>query len=86
MTDHIEQLGCQLLDESAGVRVLFGERSVLFVIEPQDLARVQSHDECLHFCEKQYGAQYATYAAALTGMTPEQFVLYEGGRRQFWDR
>jgi hypothetical protein len=56
------------------------------VVGPAELAHVQSHDECLHYCERAYGAQYRTYAAALVGMSDEEFVRYEDGRRRFWER
>jgi hypothetical protein len=56
------------------------------VVGPGELAHPQSHDECLHYCEREFGAQYRTYAAALLGMSDEEFARYEDGRRWLWDR
>ena len=56
------------------------------VVGPEELAHVQSDDECLHYCEREYGPDYAKYAAALVAMTAEEFARYEDGRNQFWDR
>jgi hypothetical protein len=56
------------------------------VVGPEEIAHVQSDDECLHYCEREYGPQYAKYAAALLAMSAEEFARYEEGRNQFWDR
>ena len=37
-------------------------------------------------CQKEFGKDYAIYAAALTGMSLEEFAKYERGRRAFCDR
>jgi hypothetical protein len=55
-------------------------------IGPADLHHPQSHDQCWTYCEKEFGANYLKYAAALTGMSPEEFKEYEAGRRAFFER
>ncbi len=55
-------------------------------LEQEDLTHPQSHDECWFYCEKVLGADYARHAAALTGMSLEEFARYQAGRRAFWDR
>ncbi len=56
------------------------------VVGEEELDHPQANDECLHYCEREYGAEYIKYAAALTGMTPDEFAAYEERRRAFWDR
>jgi len=56
------------------------------VVGPAELAHVQSQDACLTYCQETYGPEYARYAAALVGMTEEEFERYEAGRNAFWDR
>jgi len=56
------------------------------VVGPAELAHVQSQDACLTYCQETYGPEYATYAAALLGMTAEEFERHEAGRNAFWDR
>jgi hypothetical protein len=56
------------------------------VVGPAELAHVQSQDACLTYCQGTYGTEYAKYAAALIGMTAEEFEGYEAGRNAFWDR
>lgn len=55
-------------------------------LEQGDLTHPQSHDECWFYCEKTFGAKYAPYAAALCGMSLEEFARYQAGRRAFWER
>jgi hypothetical protein len=54
------------------------------VVGDAELEHVPAHDECLFYCEREYGANYAIYAAALLGMTSQEFLRYEEGRRRFW--
>jgi len=61
-------------------------RDQALVVGPRELAHPQSHDECLHYCEREFGEQYRTYAAALLGMSDEEFARYEDGRRWLWDQ
>jgi hypothetical protein len=56
------------------------------VVGPEELAHPQAHDHCWSYCEKEFGAGYATYAAALIGMSEAAFRKYEEGRRRFFDR
>lgn len=56
------------------------------VVGPDELAHPQSHDQCWFYCKKEFGDGYRGYAAALIGMSLEQFSKYEEGRRRFFDR
>ena len=55
-------------------------------VEAADLSRVDAYDQCWFYCQKEFGKDYAIYAAALTGMSLEEFAKYERGRRAFCDR
>jgi len=55
-------------------------------VEASDLAHPQAHDCCWFYCETEFGAEYTDYAAALTGMSDEQFRQYMEGRQAFFDR
>lgn len=60
-------------------------RSQPLEVAPADLGNAQSLDQCWHYCEKEFGADYQRYAATLTGMTLDEFKRYERGRREFAD-
>jgi len=52
----------------------------------EDFANSAAKDECLSYCQNEYGAGYRLYAAALTGMSAEEFHGYEAARRAYADR
>jgi hypothetical protein len=57
------------------------ERRQPLVVGRSELSHVQSHDQCRQYCQQEFGEGYATFAAALLGMSQQQFAAYEEGRR-----
>jgi len=55
-------------------------------VETKDWRHPQANNECWRYCEKEFGAEYAIYAAALNGMTLDEFSKYEKGQRAFFNR
>lgn len=55
-------------------------------VKRSDLSHPQSRDQVLSYCQSRFGADYPRYAAAILGMSAEEFLRWEKERREFWDR
>jgi hypothetical protein len=44
-----------------------------------------SHDQVVWYCRRAFGDGYAPHAAALLGMSPEEFATWEAARQKFWE-
>ena len=56
------------------------------VVTVEDLNSAQAQRHCWWYCEKAFGRDYVRYAAALTGMSLEEFARFQEGQYRYMDR